>query len=220
MCSGIEVGRRRIGMGACGSTGIIVGCGVYIKYPWQEHETMELQITGTNMELTDAVQRFIERKLGKLDKHFPSIIDTKVEISEEKTKSPQQHFLVRVTVNSGIGGASFHGEDRGEDLHQAVDKVTAIVTRQLERQKGKLYDKGRGNPLARGKFNQPEQRNERQVVRTKRFVIEPMILEDAIENMERLGHNFFLFLDADVEELRLLYRRNDGNYGIIEAELS
>ena len=181
---------------------------------------MELQITGTNMELTDAVQRFIERKLGKLDKHFPSIIDTKVEISEEKTKSPQQHFLVRVTVNSGIGGASFHGEDRGEDLHQAVDKVTAIVTRQLERQKGKLYDKGRGNPLARGKFNQPEQRNERQVVRTKRFVIEPMILEDAIENMERLGHNFFLFLDADVEELRLLYRRNDGNYGIIEAELS
>ena len=181
---------------------------------------MELQITGTNMELTDAVQRFIERKLGKLDKHFPSIIDTKVEISEEKTKSPQQHFLVRVTVNSGIGGASFHGEDRGEDLHQAVDKVTAIVTRQLERQKGKLYDKGRGNPLARGKFNQPEQRNERQVVRTKRFVIDPMILEDAIENMERLGHNFFLFLDADVEELRLLYRRNDGNYGIIEAELS
>ena len=181
---------------------------------------MELQITGTNLELSDAVQRFIERKLGKLDKHFPSIIDTRVEISEEKTKSPQQHFLVRVTVNSGIGGVSFHGEDRGEDLHQAVDKVTAIVTRQLERQKGKLYDKGRGNPLARGKFSQPEQHSERKVIRTKRFIIEPMLLEDAIENMERLGHNFFLFLDADADELRLLYRRNDGNYGIIEAELS
>ena len=181
---------------------------------------MDLQITGTNMELSDTVQRFIERKLGKLDKHFPSIIDTRVEISEEKTKSPQQHFLVRVTVNSGIGGASFHGEDRGEDLHQAVDKVTAIVTRQLEKQKGKLYDKGRGNPLARGKFSQPEQRSERKVIRTKRFIIEPMILDDAIENMERLGHNFFLFLDADADELRLLYRRNDGNYGIIEAELS
>jgi len=181
---------------------------------------MELQITGTNMELTNAVQRFVERKLGKLDKHFPGIIDTRVEISEEKTKSPQQHFLVRVTVNSGIGGAAFHGEDRGEDLHKAVDKVTAIVTRQLERQKGKLYDKGRGSPLARGKFNQPEQRNSKQVIRTKRFVIEPMVLEDAIDNMERLGHNFFLFLDADVEELRLLYRRNDGNYGIIEVELS
>jgi putative sigma-54 modulation protein len=181
---------------------------------------MELHITGTNLELSDAVQRFIERKLGKLDKHFPSIIDIRVEISEEKTKSPQQHFLVRVTVNSGIVGVSFHGEDRGEDLHQAVDKVTAIVTRQLERQKGKLYDKGRGNPLARGKFNQSEQHSERKVIRTKRFIIEPMMMEDAIENMEQLGHNFFLFLDADTEELRLLYRRNDGNYGVIEVELS
>ena len=181
---------------------------------------MELQITGTNMELTDAVKRFVERKLGKLDKHFPGIIDTRVEISEEKTKSPQQHFLVRVTVNSGISGATFHGEDRGEDLHKAVDKVTTIVTRQLERQKGKLYDKGRGSPLARGKFNQPEQRNERRVIRTKRFAIEPMVLEDAIDNMEHLGHNFFLFLDADAEEMRLLYRRNDGNYGVIEVEIS
>ena len=180
---------------------------------------MELKITGTNMELTDTVQRFVERKLEKLDKHFPGIIDARVEISEEKTKSPQQHFVVRVTVNSGIGGATFHGEDRGEDLYKAVDKVTTIITRQLERQKGKLYDKGRGSPLARGKFSQPEQGKERRVIRTKRFVIEPMVLDDAIDNMERLGHNFFLFLDTDVEELRLLYRRNDGNYGIIEAEL-
>jgi putative sigma-54 modulation protein len=180
---------------------------------------MELKITGTNMELTDTLQRFVEHKLEKLDKHFPGIIDARVEISEEKTKSPQQHFVVRVTVNSGIGGATFHGEDRGEDLYKAVDKVTTIITRQLERQKGKLYDKGRGSPLARGKFNQLEQGKERRVIRTKRFVIEPMVLDDAIDNMERLGHNFFLFLDTDIEELRLLYRRNDGNYGIIEAEL-
>jgi putative sigma-54 modulation protein len=180
---------------------------------------MELKITGTNMELTDAVQRFVERKLEKLDKHFPGIIDARVEISEEKTKSPQQHFVVRVTINTGVGGATFHGEDRGEDLYKAVDKVTTIVTRQLERQKGKLYDKGRGNPLARGKFSQAEQGKERRVIRTKRFVIEPMLLDDAIDNMERLGHNFFLYLDTDVEELRLLYRRNDGYYGIIEAEL-
>jgi putative sigma-54 modulation protein len=180
---------------------------------------MELQITGTNMDLSDVLQNYIERKLGKLDKHFPGIIDARVEISEEKTKSPQQHFLVRVTVNSGIGGAAFHGEDRGEDLHQAVDKVTAVITRQLERHKGKLYSKGRGNSLARGKFNQTEQGIEKKVIRKKRFVIQPMALEDAIESMERLGHNFFLFLDADTEEVRLLYRRNEGNYGVIEAEM-
>ena len=180
---------------------------------------MELQIAGTNMEITPATQRYVERKLSKLSKHLPDIIDIKVEISEEKTKSPQQHYLVRAMVNSGVGGAVFHGEERAEDMFKAIDKVAVIMTRQLERRKGKLYDKGRGNPLARGKYNQPEVAEiGRRVVKTKRFVIEPMSSEEAIERMERLGHNFFLFLDADADEVRLLYRRNDGNYGVIEPE--
>jgi putative sigma-54 modulation protein len=180
---------------------------------------MELQIAGTNIEITPATQRYVERKLGKLNKHLPDIIDIKVEISEEKTKSPQQHYLVRAKVNSGVGGAVFHGEERAEDLFRAIDKVAVIMTRQLERRKGKLYDKGRGNPRARGKYNQPEVVEiGRRIVKTKRFVIEPMSSEEAIEQMERLGHSFFLFLDADADEVRLLYRRNDGNYGIIEPE--
>jgi len=180
---------------------------------------MELQIAGTNIEITPATQRYVERKLSKLNKHLPDIIDIKVEISEEKTKSPQQHYLVRAMVNSGVGSAVFHGEERAEDLFKAIDKVAVIMTRQLERRKGKLYDKGRGNPLARGKYNQPEVVEVgRRVVKTKRFVIEPMSSEEAIEQMERLGHSFFLFLDADANEVRLLYRRNDGNYGIIEPE--
>jgi putative sigma-54 modulation protein len=180
---------------------------------------MELQIAGTNMEITPATQRYVERKLSKLNKHLPDIIDIKVEISEEKTKSPQQHYLVRAMVNSGVGGAVFHGEERAEDMFKAIDKVAVIMTRQLERRKGKLYDKGRGNPRARGKYNQPEVAEiGRRVVKTKRFVIEPMSSEEAIEQMERLGHSFFLFLDADADEVRLLYRRNDGNYGIIEPE--
>lgn len=175
---------------------------------------MELQIAGTNLELTPAVRRYVERKLGKLDKHLPDIIDTKVEISEEDTKSPQERYLVRVTVNSGVGGAVFHGEERAEDLYKAVDKVVAIMTRQLERHKGKLYDKGRGNSLPRGKYSKKDSPEiPKTVVKTKRFVIEPMSLEEAIDQMEQLGHNFFLFFDADVEEVRLLYRRNDGKIG-------
>jgi putative sigma-54 modulation protein len=180
---------------------------------------MELQIAGTNIEITPEAQRYVGRKLDKLNRHLPDIIDTKVEISEEQTKSPQQRYLVRVTVNSGIGGAVFHGEERAEDLYKAVDRVVSVITRQLEKRKGKLYARGRGNPLARGRFNQTEQlETVRKVVKTKRFVIEPMSLEEAIERMEELGHNFFLFFDADAGEVRLLYRRNDGNYGLIEPE--
>ena len=180
---------------------------------------MELQIAGTNIEITPEAQRYVERKLSKINRHIPDIIDTKVEISEEQTKSPQERYLVRVTVNSGVGGSVFHGEERAEDLFKAIDKVVAIITRQLEKRKGKLYDKGRGNPLARGKFNQTERpQDERKVVKTKRFVVEPMSLEEAIDRMEELGHNFFLFFDADADGVRLLYRRNDGNYGLIEPE--
>ncbi len=181
---------------------------------------MELQISGTNIEIKSEVQQYVERKLGKINKHLPDIIDTKVEISEEKTKSPQERYLVKVTVNSGIGKAVFHGEERAEDMFRAVDRVVAVMNRQLEKHKGKIYDRGRGNPLARGKFNQTEvPEAERKVVKTKRFLIEPMSLEEAIEQMERLGHSFFLFYDADAGEVKLLYRRNDGNYGIIEPEL-
>jgi putative sigma-54 modulation protein len=182
---------------------------------------MELQITGTNIELSPVVNRYVERKLGKLSRHLPSIIETKVEISEEKTKSPQQHYLVRVTVNAGVGGAVFHGEERGEDLFRAIDKVAVIMTRQLENHKGKLYEKGRGNSLTRGGLNETTElaRPVRKVVKTKRFTVMPMSVAEAIEQMELLRHNFFLFFDADAGEIKLLYRRNDGDYGLIEPEI-
>ena len=178
---------------------------------------MELQIAGTNIEISADAQGYIERKMDKINKHLPDIIDTRVEISEEQTKSPQERYLVRVTVNSGVGHAVIHSEERGEDLFRAVDRVVTTLNRQLERHKGKLYDKGRGNPQARGKYIQAMP-TDRKLVKRKRFLIEPMSLEEAIERMEQLGHNFFLYFDADADEARLLYRRNDGDYGLIEPE--
>jgi putative sigma-54 modulation protein len=204
-------------MGTGHGAGIIEGDGVR-KALLQERGKMELQITGTNTEITPAAQRYVKRKLNKLSKHLPDIIDVKAEISEEKTKSPQQRYLVRVTVNSGVADSVFHGEERAEDLFKAVDRVVTIMTRQLERHKGKLYDRGRGSPVARGRYQTDRPAPERKVVKTKHFIIEPMSREEAIEQMEKLGHDFFLFVDADTQEVRLLYRRDDGDYGLIEPE--
>lgn len=180
---------------------------------------MELQITGKNMELTPAVRRYIERKLGKLNRHLPNLIESKIEISEEKTKSPQQHFVVRVTVAGR--GTQLHGEERGEDLFTAIDKVALIMTRQLEHHKGKLYEKGRGNSFTRGTSSEEVEvsRPAPKVVKVKRFVVKPMSVTEATDQMELLAHDFFLFFNADTEELNLLYRRKDGNYGLIEPEL-
>ena len=178
---------------------------------------MELQIAGTNVDITAETQQYIEEKLARLNRHKPDISDIKIEISEENTKSPDARFLMRVAVQSRTG--TMHGLERAESVFAAVDKAVDVMARQLERRKGKLYDRGRGNKLVRGKFVPQEQtESERKVVKRKRFAIEPMTVGEAIDQMEGLGHSFFLFIDSSNDETRLLYRRNDGNYGLIEPE--
>jgi putative sigma-54 modulation protein len=180
---------------------------------------MELQITGKNIELTPTARQLIEQKLGKLSCHLPNIIEYKVEITEEKTKSPEQHFVVQVTIDSN--GTLLRGVERGEDLLTAINKVAAVINRQIEHYKGKLYEKGRGSSLARSEFKEEEEAAQppRKVVKVKRFPVKPMSVAEAVDQMELLGHDFYLFFNADSEELNLLYRRQDGNYGLIEPEL-
>ena len=180
---------------------------------------MELQITGKNIDLSPAVRDHIERKLGKLNHYLPSIVEVRVEVSEEKTRSPQQHFVVRVTAYTSR--TLLRGEERGQDLFTAIDRVAEVINRQIEHYKGKLYDKGRGSSFARGEFSEEVETVQpaRNVVKVKRFIIKPMLVAEAVDQMELLGHDFFLFLNADTEDLNLLYRRKDGNYGLIEPEL-
>ena len=179
---------------------------------------MELQITGKNVEIPPAVRRYIERKLGKLGRYLPNIMESMVEISEEKTKSPQQHFVAQVTLHTGTN--LLRGEERGDDLYMAIDKVTAVMERQIKHYKGKLYDRGRGSSLSRTEFSEAvEAKPPRKVVKVKRFAVKPMSVAEATDQMELLGPDFFLFFNADNEELNLLYRRRDGDYGLIEPEM-
>ena len=180
---------------------------------------MEIQLTGKNIELTPRIRRYVEKKLGKLNRHLPDIIESSVEIIEEKTKSPQQRFVVRVTVKGG--GTRLYAEERGKDLFSAIDKVAAIMVRQLEHYKGKLYEKGRGNSFARGELAEEVEtvKPAPEVVKVKRFAVKPMSVTEAADQMELLEHDFFLFFNAEAEEVNLLYRRRDGNYGLIEPEI-
>jgi putative sigma-54 modulation protein len=185
---------------------------------------MELQIFSKNMELTPAIQQYVQKKIGKLDRYLPNITEAKVEISEEKTKSHQHRFTAQATLNSK--GVLLRGEERGENVNVAVDAVAEVLERQIERYKGKLYEKGRGVSLAR-QAAVPERTVASEasedlpsVVRVKRFAVKPMSVAEAVEQMELLGHSFFLFVDTENGALSLLYRRNDGNYGLIEPELA
>ena len=182
---------------------------------------MELQIAGTNIQITPRMRSYIRDKFSKLTRHMPDIIDIKVEVSEEGTKSPLQRYMVRAAVNGGSGGTLFHAEESAEDLQQAADKASDVLITQLEKHKGKMYDRGRGNQQVRGKFNheEPPPEKPKKIVKTKSFTIEPMSAEEAIDQMERLTHDFFIYIDDKSDEVRLIYRRKDGDYGLIQPQL-
>ena len=185
---------------------------------------MELQISGKNMEISQAIQDYVQKKIGKLARYLVNIAEAKVEICEEKTRSPQHRFTVQATLNSK--GILLRGEERGENVYVAVDAVAEALARQIERYKGKLHRKERGVSLARQALTSEEMVADEEaesvpkVVRVKRFSVKPMPVDEAIEQMELLGHVFFLFVNIDNDEVNLLYRRKDGNYGLIEPELT
>lgn len=179
---------------------------------------MELLITGKNMEISPEVRSYIERKLGKLSRYLPDTTEAKVEIFEEKTRSPQQHFVVQVIVNGS--GTTLRSEERAADLFTAINRVVAVINRQIEHHKGKRDDRRKGGPPGRGKPDAGVGATQTPagVVKVKRFTVEAMPVEEAIYQMETLGHDFFLFLNDNTEKLNLLYRRKDNNYGLIDPE--
>jgi putative sigma-54 modulation protein len=183
---------------------------------------MEMHITGKNVELIPAVREYISKKMGKINRHLPNILSFDVVASEEKTRAPDQRFILQVTLDSN--GTLIRGEERGQDLYTASDKVYEVMMRQIEHYKGKLpWAKGRRPPSIRtttteatsGVVAETVPEGPR-VVKTKSFDVKPMSLEEAVDQMELLGHDFFLFYNPDANRINLLYRRRDGNYGLIE----
>jgi putative sigma-54 modulation protein len=186
-------------------------------------QQQQLTITGTNIDLSQEMRAHIERKLGKINRVLTTpIMDFSVVLREEKTKDPQHRFVAQLTIDSS--GTMLRAEERGESLLTVIDKLEKTIIRRIENYKGKLEDKGRGKPSAlRTGFQEPPALVEEagtipQIVRVKRFAIKPMPAEEAVEQMELIGHDFFIFVSQQTGAVNLVYKRNDGNYGLIEPE--
>jgi putative sigma-54 modulation protein len=189
---------------------------------------MDMQISGKNIEMMPSVRDYITKKLGKINRHLPNILAFDVVATEEQTRAPDQRFIVQVTINNN--GTLLRGEVRGQDLYSATDKVAELMSRQIEHYKGrKSKAKFRGGPsirtttteatsaVAAEKEETEEEEPGPRVVKSKRFEIKPMSLEEAVDQMILLDHDFFLFFNPDSNNMNLVYRRKDGNYGLIEA---
>ena len=180
---------------------------------------MKLQISAkNNVEVSETIRAYVEKKVGKLGRYLPTLDEGKVEISREGTKLPEQRFTVQVTLDSR--GVLIRAQEKSKDMRTAINKVVDVLSKRIERYKGKLYDKSRGVSFTRqgAAIEEEEIEAPKRVVKSKHFLVKPMPIDEAINQMELLGHDFFLFMDADTERLNLLYRRDDGNYGLIEPE--
>jgi len=189
---------------------------------------MELEIRGKKLQLSKAVETYVSKKMGKLTHLLPSIVETKVEISKEKAKSPTNRYVVQVTVKSN--SVLIRAEERQADVYAAIDAADDVIRKQIGRFKGKYYLKNRRAARQRKELRAPvvaeseteieEKKAPDVIVKAKRFPIKLMTVEEASVQMELLGHDFFIFLNADNNSFNVLYRRKDGYYGLIEPEVA
>ena len=177
---------------------------------------MELIIKGKNLEITDWLYDYVEKKVRRLDRYLPEIEEARVELSVENTRSAKDRQRAQLTLRRK--GVILRSEERSADMFNSVDAVLNKMQRQIDRYKGKHW----GRKVARESepVEMAGEEAEPRIVRTKRFSMLPMISEEAIEQMELLGHDFFVFFDAEGGEVNVLYRREDGDYGLLQPELA
>ena len=154
---------------------------------------MRLQITTKNIEVSETIEKQINKKIGKLDHHLPSLVEGKVEISERKSKQPEQRFAIQVTLDSK--GTLIRAHEYAADILTAIDKVMDALNNRIERYKGKLYEKRKGVSLERQGTGQDEEEiSYPEVVKSKHFLLKPMSIDEATEQLELLGRTFIFLL--------------------------
>jgi len=181
---------------------------------------VKIDIFAKNLELTDAIKGYIEKKVSKLDRFMKEVTETRFDISYSKTaRNVSERHTAQITLQGP--GFILRAEERSEDLYAAIDLVMDKITRQIERYKGKRSRNHRiGRKMISEKIRPDESIEKPIIVRRKYFKISPMSEIEAIEQMNLVGHeDFFVFLNQKTNKMNIVYRRRDGNYGIIEPEL-
>lgn len=179
---------------------------------------MKTIVKGKNIEVPDRVREYAVRKMERLDRILDDRSDAVVEFSTEMHKSPSDAHTAEVTLV--IDGTTLRSHATGISYQAALDTVLDKVERQAVDHKAKPRLRARPEQekqiLRRIADGTAEPGHDRRIVKTKRFAIEPMFEEDAVATMQELGHQFFVFVNAETEKVAILYERRDGDFGLIE----
>lgn len=176
---------------------------------------MKFIIIGKNIDVTAGLREAVEHKLSKLERYFTPDTEIHVTLSVQK-----EHQKIEVTIP--VKGGIIRSEQQSSDMYVSIDLVEEVIERQLRKYKNKLVARHQEG----GNFKQEffddnfsvEDDNEIKIVRTKRFGIKPMYPEDACIQMDLLGHDFYVFCNAETDEVNVVYRRKNGTFGLIEPE--
>lgn len=172
---------------------------------------MIVVVRGKNIEVTNALKEHVERKLAKLER-FLELPEVQVTLKVERDTH-------KIEVTIPINGMILRGEEATEDMYASIDLVVEKLEKQIDKYKTRISKKVRGEDkvvpaVAEDTYEDPV------IKRTKRFAVKPMPIEEAVMQMNMLGHSFFVFSNSDTEEVNVVYKRKDGNYGLIEPEFS
>ena len=180
---------------------------------------MRYNITGKNINITPGLKADVIKKIGKLERYFNADTEANITLSVDKNRQ-------KIEVTIPVRGTIIRAEQVSDDMYVSIDLVEEVIERQLKKYKNKIIDKKQnaadfaeeymdyGDEEASG-----EEGEEIEIIRTKHFGIKPMYPEDACVQMELLGHNFYVFLNAETEEVNVVYKRKGNTYGLIEPEL-
>lgn len=178
-------------------------------------DIMRITITGRNIELTEGLKVAVEDKLGKLEKYFAPDTEVFVTLSVEKERQ-------KIEVTIPVKGNIVRSEQVSNDMYVSIDLAAEVIERQLKKYRNKFRaDQQAGAASLRTDFienHYEEDDEEVRIVRTKKFDIKPMYAEDACVQMELLGHDFYVFCNAETDEVNVVYKRKGNTYGLIEPE--
>lgn len=179
---------------------------------------MNLTVHGRNVAVSDRVHEYVEKKVGRLDKYLPQIREARAELVRSESRAAGDRYTAQLTI--WASGQILRAEESSEDLFASVDAIVDKMYRQIERYKGRRFKSRRRDAAAAAaavEISATELPDDSvHIVRTKQFVAEPMIPEEAVEQMELLGHDFFVFYNVDTNSLNIVYGRRDGNYGLLQ----
>lgn len=178
---------------------------------------MKIVFRGKHIEVTDAIRNYIEKRLNKIERHFDHILEVIVTLSVEKNRQ-----IVEVTLQ--VSRALIRAEEETDDMYASIDKVADKLERQIQKYKEKYFQRPRPGTERKELVEEGvnvedgESNGIAKIVKTKRFAIKPMSVEEAAMQMDLLGHSFFVFANDNTNKVNVIYKRKDGNFGLIEPE--